>query len=160
MASSGPTPTGPCLSCAEGSRAGRRTRGAFSPEWSGGAESLPLTAGRGSLGAAQEAIGFLGCKCTLLAHVHPPVPQDLLGRAALNPIILQPVLILGIAPIHMQVPALGHVELHEVRTGPPLKVPLDGIPSLRHVDCTTQLGVVAKLAEGAFDPTVCVTDGC
>ncbi|GAB0197909.1 cAMP-dependent protein kinase inhibitor alpha [Grus japonensis] len=53
--------------------------------------------------------------------------------------------------------ALGHVELHAVRTGPPLqpvKVPLDGIPSLQRVDHTTQLGVVGKLAEGALNPTV------
>ncbi|GAB0197840.1 hypothetical protein GRJ2_002249400 [Grus japonensis] len=45
--------------------------------------------------------------------------------------------------------------------GPPLKpvkVRLDGIPSLQHVDCITQLGVVGKLAEGALDPIVHVAD--
>ena len=45
-------------------------------------------------------------------------------------------------------------ELHEVRTGPllkPVQVPLDGIPSLQRVDRITQLGVVGKLAEGAYD---------
>jgi len=39
--------------------------------------------------------------------------------------------------------------------GPFLKlvqVPLDGIPPLRCVDRTTQLGVISKLAEGALDP--------
>ena len=43
--------------------------------------------------------------------------------------------------------------------GPLLKlvqVPLDGIPSLRRVNRTTQLGVVCKLAEDALDPTVYV----
>jgi len=35
VASSGPAPTGPCLSCTEGSRAGLRTPGGISPEWSG-----------------------------------------------------------------------------------------------------------------------------
>ena len=66
---------------------------------------------------------------------------------------------LGIAPTHVQDLALGLVELHEVRTGPPLKpvkVPLDGIPSLQRVDRTTQLGVIGKLAEGALNPTVYV----
>jgi len=41
MASPGPAPTGPCLSCAEGSRAGRRTPSGVSPEQNRGAESPP-----------------------------------------------------------------------------------------------------------------------
>ena len=54
----------------------------------------------------------------------------------------------------MQDPALGLVEPHKVHTGPLLKlvqVPLDIFPSLRCVNCTTQLGVFFKLAEGALD---------
>jgi len=39
-----------------------------------------------------------------------------------------------------------------------VQMPLDGIPSLRRVDCTTQLGVICKLAEGAPDLAVYVTD--
>ena len=31
----------------------------------------------------------------------------------------------------------------------PVHVPLDGVPSLRRIDHTTQLGVICKLAEGA-----------
>jgi len=45
--------------------------------------------------------------------------------------------------------------------GPPLKpvkVPLDGIPSLQHVNCSIQLAVVSKLAEDALSPTVHVTN--
>ena len=42
-ASSGPAPTAPALSYAEGSGAGRRTPGGVSAEWSRGAESPPLT---------------------------------------------------------------------------------------------------------------------
>ena len=60
----------------------------------------------------------------------------------------------------MQDLALSLVELHEVGTGPPLKpvqVPLDSIPSLRCVNCTTQLVVNCKLAEGALNPTIHVT---
>ncbi|GAB0178515.1 cAMP-dependent protein kinase inhibitor alpha [Grus japonensis] len=71
----------------------------------------------------------------------------------------QSVLILGIAPTHVQDLAFGLVEPHEVHTGPLLKlvqVPLDGIPSLRHINRTTQFGVAYKLAEGALNPTVYV----
>jgi len=52
--------------------------------------------------------------------------------------------------------ALG-LELHEVRTGPPLKsvqVTLDSILSIQPVDSSTQLGVISKSVEGAFRPTV------
>jgi len=80
--------------------------------------------------------------------------QDLLGRAALNPLIPQPVLIAGVALTQMQDLALGLVELREVHTGPFLElvqVPLDGILSFWCVNCTTQLDVICKLAEGALD---------
>jgi len=40
----------------------------------------------------------------------------------------------------------------------PVKVLLHGISSLHPVNCTTQLGVVSKLAEGALNPTVSVTN--
>ncbi|KAK4816210.1 hypothetical protein QYF61_013448, partial [Mycteria americana] len=57
--------------------------------------------------------------------------------------------------------ALGLVEPHEVYMGPLLElvqVPLDGIPLLRCVNLTTQLGVICKLADSALDPTVYVID--
>ncbi|KAK4822214.1 hypothetical protein QYF61_011855 [Mycteria americana] len=92
--------------------------------------------------------------------------QVLLSRAALNPFILQPVLIPGVAPTQVQDLALGLVEPHEVHMGPLFKfvqVILDGILSLRHVNHTRsttppQLGVVCKLTEGALDPTVYVIE--
>ncbi|KAK4828346.1 hypothetical protein QYF61_026007 [Mycteria americana] len=77
--------------------------------------------------------------------------QVLICRATLNPFIPQSVLILQIALAQVQDLALGLTELHEVHMGPllkPVKVPLDGIPSLKHINCTTQLGVICKLAEG------------
>ncbi|KAK4806919.1 LOW QUALITY PROTEIN: hypothetical protein QYF61_012640 [Mycteria americana] len=101
--------------------------------------------------------GFLGCKRTLPAHVQIFIhqyPQVLLCRAALNPFIPQSVLILGIALTQVQDLVLGLVELHEVHMGPllkPVKIPLDGSPSLY---CTTQLGVIYKLAEVALNPTI------
>ena len=52
--------------------------------------------------------------------------------------------------------ALGFVEPHEVHLNPLLSLPrsLNGIPSLWCADCTPQLSVVHKLAEGALDPIV------
>jgi len=105
-------------------------------------------------------VGFLGCECTLLGHVELLVsqyPQVLLLRTVVDPFSAQPLFVLGIPLTQGQDLVLGLVQLHEVLTGPPLKpakVPLDGIPSLQHVDHTTQLGVVGKLAEGAFSTTV------
>ncbi|KAK4829013.1 hypothetical protein QYF61_001769 [Mycteria americana] len=128
---------------------------------------IPRPAGHTSFDAAQDMVGLLGCECTLSAHVQLFIhqyPQVLLCRAALNPFISQPLLIPGIAPTQVQDPAFGLVrshEPHQVHTGPLLKlaqVPLDGILSLRCVNCSTQLGVVCKLAEGALDPTVYVID--
>jgi len=40
----------------------------------------------------------------------------------------------------------------------PVQVPLDGFPSFQHIDCTTQLGVIHKLAEGSLDAIVYVID--
>ncbi|KAK4827398.1 LOW QUALITY PROTEIN: hypothetical protein QYF61_017803 [Mycteria americana] len=107
-----------------------------------------------------------GTFCSIIQISNEDVEQDW-TQAALSPFIPLacidtgdcPELILGIAPT--QDPTLGLVEPHEVHTGPLLQlvqVPLDGIPSLRHVNCTTQLGVICKLAEGALDPIVNVTD--
>jgi len=95
----------------------------------------------------------------LVSHVHlfiQQYPQVLLSRAALHPLIVQPVLIVEVAPTHMQDLALGLVEPHEVHTGPFLElvqVPLDGIPCFWCVNCTTRLGVICKLTGGALDLT-------
>jgi len=93
----------------------------------------------------------------LLTNQHPQV----LHSSTLNPFSTQPVLLLEIALTHMQDLALGVVELHEVDTGlflQPAKVPLDSIPSLNHINYTTQLGVICRLAAGALNPTVYVVD--
>ncbi|KAK4810951.1 hypothetical protein QYF61_013359 [Mycteria americana] len=123
----------------------------------GGQNHLPRPAGHASFDAAQDTIGFLGCEYTLLAHVQLFIhqyPQVLLCRAVLNPFIPQSVLIMGIALTQVQALALGLVELHEGHMGPllkPVQVPLDGIPSLQQINCTTQLGVIHKLAEGVLN---------
>jgi len=66
--------------------------------------------------------------------------------------------VFGIALTQVQDLAHGLVELHEVRTGPPLK-PVFWMSSLpSSVSHATQLGIAGKLAEDALDPTVHVTD--
>ena len=40
----------------------------------------------------------------------------------------------------------------------PVQVLLNAFPSFQGTDCTTQLGVLCKLDEGALDAVVCVTD--
>ncbi|KAK4817730.1 hypothetical protein QYF61_026530 [Mycteria americana] len=112
----------------------------------------------------QDVAGLLGCERTLSAHVQLFVhqyPRALFPRAALDHIIPQPVLKPRTAPTQVWDPALGLVEPHEVHTGPLLQlvqVPLDDIPSFWRVSCTTQLGVICKLAEGALNLTVNVID--
>lgn len=56
----------------------------------------------------------------------------------------------------MQVLGLGHVEFNEVHTGPllkPIKVPRDGIPSTKCINCTAELGVPCQLAKGVLNST-------
>ena len=72
-----------------------------------------------------------------------------------------PVLVVGFVSIQLQDLAFGFVESHEVHLDPLLKpvyVPLAGILSLWHVNHSLQLGIICKLAEGALNPTVDVTE--
>lgn len=81
--------------------------------------------------------------------------QALLLRTPLQAFSLQPLFVLGIALMQVSNLALGFVELQEVGIGSPLKtvkVPLDDIPSLQHINHTTQLG------EGALNCTIHITD--
>lgn len=59
----------------------------------------------------------------------------------------------GIVPTQVQKLAFDLVEPHAVSLGPlfkPGQVPLDGTPSFCHANCTTQLGDISTLAEGAL----------
>jgi len=83
-----------------------------------GQNPLSRPAGHAAFGAAQDMAGFLGCKCTLVTHVQlftHQYPQVLLGRAALNPFIPQPVSMFQIAPTQVQDLTLGLAELHDAR---------------------------------------------
>ena len=39
----------------------------------------------------------------------------------------------------------------------PVQVPLDGFPSFQRINCTAQLGVIRKFAEGALGAIVYIT---
>jgi len=75
-----------------------------------GQNDLPQSAGHAAFDAVQDTVGLLGCERTSLAcaqlFIHQYL-QVLLGRAVLNAFISQPVLILGVAPIHVQDLELG-----------------------------------------------------
>lgn len=62
---------------------------------------------------------------------------------------------LRITLTQVQDKSLGLFERHVFLTGPPLesvKVLLDVIPFLHHLDCTPRLGVTYKLVESALNP--------
>jgi len=74
-----------------------------------GQNHLPRPAGHAAFDAAQDTVGCLGCERTLLAHVQLFIQQypRVLGMAAFNPFVSQPVLITGVASTHVQDLTLG-----------------------------------------------------
>ena len=95
---------------------------------------LPGPADHTSLDAIQDLISLLDCKCTLPAHVESFITFSLFS-------------VPGISATQVQNLALGVVD--KIGMNPPLKpvqVPLNDIPSLERVDCTTLLGAICKLA--------------
>lgn len=89
---------------------------------------LPWPPGRAHFGAAQDTVGLLGCKSTLLIHIElflQKYPKIFLPTAAVNPFSTQPVFVLGFDSMDF---ALGLAEFHEFHTDPHLQavqVPLD-----------------------------------
>lgn len=69
-------------------------------------------------------------------------------RAALSS---QPLLMLLTAQIQVQLCAVELHEVHIVSALNPVKVPLNGNPSLQHIICTTRLSVICKLAENTLN---------
>jgi len=70
-----------------------------------GQNRLPRPAAHAALDAAQDTVGLLGWKHTLLARVESFINQHsqiLLLRAALKPFSTQPVSLLGISPTQVQ----------------------------------------------------------
>jgi len=117
-----------------------------------------------ALDVALDLVAFLGYRCTLLTPVDFFIHQYLqvlLCMAVLNSPITQPVFALGNASAQVQDFVFGLVEPHVFYMGLPLMpamVPLNGIPSLRHANCTTQLGVICNFAEGMLNHPVHATN--
>ena len=85
--SSGPTQIALHPSCAGGSGPGHSTLDGASQGQSRGGQSSPSPCCYPSVDTAQDTVGLLGCKSTLLAHVQLFTHQDsqvLLRRAALK----------------------------------------------------------------------------
>jgi len=68
------TCTGPCLSCTDAT-SGCSTPGEVSQLRAEGQDHHPLPVDHTVLDAAQDLVGFLGCKGTLLAHVQLAIQQ-------------------------------------------------------------------------------------
>lgn len=56
------------------------------------------------------------------------------------------------AQIQVQLCVFELHEVHIVSVLNPVKVPLNGNPSLQHIICTTRLSVICKLAENTLNP--------
>ncbi|KAK4826520.1 hypothetical protein QYF61_010017 [Mycteria americana] len=129
-----------------------------------GHDHFPSPAGHTIFDTSQDAIGFLGCLGTLLAHIQGAVnhhPQVLFHQAAFQPLFPKPVALHGVAVAQVQDLALGLAERHTTDLGPltqPVQVPLQSLPPLQQINTPTQLGVICKLAEGALNPFVQIID--
>lgn len=89
-----------------------------------------------------------------------PIHQDVqvfFHRVALKEEFFSPsVYISEIVLSQVQHSALGLVERPQVHMDLLSNVPLGGIPPFCPINCTTQLGIITKFAEGALSPTVSV----
>jgi len=102
-----------------------------------------------SFHVAEDTAGFLGCKhallgCAELLINQQPYPQDC-SQSIHGPAFF----VLGAALTWLQNFVLGLIALHDVCMDSPFKpehVTLDGSTSLQCISCTTQLGVLVKLA--------------
>ncbi|KAK4829830.1 hypothetical protein QYF61_006840 [Mycteria americana] len=129
-----------------------------------GHDHFPTPAGHRIPDTSQDAIGFLGCLGTLLAHIQVAVnqhPEVLLCQAAFQPLFPKPVALHGVAVAQVQDLALGLVKPQTIDLGPsiqPVQVPLQSLPPLKQINTPTQLGVVCKLTEGALNPFIQIID--
>lgn len=109
-----------------------------------------------SFSAGQDMVDFLGCKCTLPAHVKLFVHWYLLSPSlhgcSLFPCHAAYIYVWDCSNPHafgLAETRVAHLSLHLE----PVKIPLDGIPFLQH-DCSALFGVIHKHPEGILNPTV------
>jgi len=82
-----------------------------------GANPLPLPADHPAVDAAQNTVGFLGCKSTLLAHAQLFIIRIPIYMVAFSKYFSQSVLMSGIASTQVQHLALCFVKPHKVLMG-------------------------------------------
>lgn len=139
-----------------GPRGGHSTAGGVSQS---GAEeqnclSHPTSTLLGMQPRTQLAFCAVSSHCWLMSNLSSiSTSLQVLLRAALNPFSASLCLCLGLSRCRtLRLALLNFIRFIQAQLKPVL-VPLDGIPSLRCADHTSQLGVVGKLAEGALNPT-------
>ncbi|KAK4821667.1 hypothetical protein QYF61_027135 [Mycteria americana] len=123
-----------------------------------GHNHFPSPAGHAIFDTSQDAIGFLGCLGTLLAHIQAAVnqySQVLLCWAAFQPLFPKPVALHGVAVAQVQDLALGLVKPHTIDLSPLIQ---PSLPTLKQTNTPAQLGVICKLTEGALDPFIQIID--
>ena len=120
--------------------------------------SPPSTCCHCSFDAAQDTVGFLSCKSTLMTNVLLCVHQK-------QQIFLQmSVLKFFSHSAHIYGIVLTHIPFHLTLlnlirfTYQACPGTSDGIPSFCCMNCTTQPGAINKLAEGTLELTIYVTD--
>ncbi|KAK4814463.1 hypothetical protein QYF61_018981, partial [Mycteria americana] len=89
-----------------------------------GHDHFPSPAGHAIFDTSQDAIGFLGCLGTLLAHIQAAVnkhPQVLFRQAAFQSLFPKPVALHGVAVAQVQDLALGLVKPHTIDLGPSIQ---------------------------------------
>ncbi|GAB0208543.1 macrophage immunometabolism regulator [Grus japonensis] len=92
------------------------------------------------------------------ANQHPQIP---FCRAALQPLLSQSMLVSGITPSQVLNLAFVLVKFHAIDDCPMLQsiqIPLQGPSSLERVNSTSQFSIVSKLANGAFNSCIQITD--
>ncbi|KAK4815461.1 hypothetical protein QYF61_002920 [Mycteria americana] len=129
-----------------------------------GHDRFPSPAGHAISDTSQDADGLLGHLGTLPTHIQPAIdqhPRVLFCQAAFQPLFPKPVALHGVVVTQVQELALGLVESYTVGLGPsiqPVQVPLQILPTLKHINTPAQLGVICKLAEGALNSLIPITD--
>ncbi|KAK4811354.1 LOW QUALITY PROTEIN: hypothetical protein QYF61_027583 [Mycteria americana] len=99
---------------------------------------------------------------TLLTHIEPAVnqhPQVPFCRAALQPLLSQSILVSSVTPSQVQNLAFVLIKFHAIDDCPMLQsIPLQGLLPLKRVNSTSQIGIISKLADGAFNPCIQIVD--
>ena len=108
----------------------------------------------------QDAIGLLGHLSTLLAYVQPSIDQHSQVHflyTVLQPLCPKPVALPEVVLAKVQDPTLGLTEPHPIGHSPaiqPVQIPLQGLPTARQINTSSQLVVICKLTEGALSALI------